>query len=158
MEDNKKVAPVFKADKIIAMYPSDFTKKQAEAQGKSFVEQLFSEGLHDEKRVFAQVSRFKAVVNSIESEIRKRIVINKGDSELGVSFDNKNGSKQYAYNEDPEVQRLNKEIEDITFQVQQRQELVKVATDSKNQVYDGDGAQVMPVSITYTKSSITVSF
>jgi hypothetical protein len=69
----------------------------------------------------------------------------------GVEFTSKEGSKLLNYDEDFL-------IKDLTSQIKQRQELIKVATASKEPIYDANGIEVTKVSLKPTKSSLSVKF
>ena len=69
----------------------------------------------------------------------------------GVEFTSKEGSKLLNYDEDFL-------IKDLTLQIKQRQELIKVATASKEALYDANGIEVTKVSLKPTKSSLSVKF
>jgi hypothetical protein len=69
----------------------------------------------------------------------------------GVEFTSKEGSKLLNYDEDFLIREL-------TLQIKQRQELIKVATASKEAIYDANGIEVTKCSLKPTKSSLTVKF
>jgi hypothetical protein len=69
----------------------------------------------------------------------------------GVEFTSKEGSKLLNYEEDFLIREL-------TLQIKQRQELIKVATASKEPIYDANGIEVTKVSLKPTKSSLSVKF
>jgi hypothetical protein len=69
----------------------------------------------------------------------------------GVEFTSKEGSKLLNYSEDFLIKDLNEKLK-------QRQELIKVATASKEPIYDADGIEVTKVSLKPTKSSLMVKF
>lgn len=69
----------------------------------------------------------------------------------GVEFTSKEGSKLLNYDEDFLIKELQEKLK-------QRQELIKVATASKEPIYDANGIEVTKVSLKPTKSSLTVKF
>jgi hypothetical protein len=69
----------------------------------------------------------------------------------GVEFTSKEGSKLLNYSEDFLIKDLNEKLK-------QRQDLIKVATASKEAIYDADGIEVTKVSLKPTKSSLMVKF
>lgn len=69
----------------------------------------------------------------------------------GVEFTSKEGSKSLNYSEDFLIKDLNEKLK-------QRQDLIKVATASKEAIYDADGIEVTKVSLKPTKSSLMVKF
>lgn len=69
----------------------------------------------------------------------------------GVEFTMKNGSEKLQYQEDDVVRSLSEKLK-------ARQELVKLATKSKEPIYDTNGVQVPKVSSKFDKSSLIVKF
>lgn len=69
----------------------------------------------------------------------------------GVKFTFKNGSKALQYNEDHLVEVLEEKLKE-------RKELVKLATNSKEDIYDSEGVKVEKVSIKHGKDSLSVKF
>jgi hypothetical protein len=69
----------------------------------------------------------------------------------GVTFTKKDGNKRMQFNEDTVCAELSERLK-------QRQELVKLATNSKDMIFDSDGVEVPKVSVKYDKSSLTVKF
>lgn len=69
----------------------------------------------------------------------------------GVKFTFKNGSKALQYKEDEVVQ----ELED---KLKERKDLVKLATNSKDMIFDSDGIEVPKVSVKHGKDSLSVKF
>ena len=68
-----------------------------------------------------------------------------------VKFTFKNGSKALQYNEDHLVEALEEKLKE-------RKELVKLATNSKEDIYDSEGVKVEKVSVKYGKDSLSVKF
>jgi hypothetical protein len=69
----------------------------------------------------------------------------------GVEFTSKEGSKLLNYSEDFLIQELSEKLK-------QRQDLIKVATASKEAIFDENGIEVTKVSLKPTKSSLMVKF
>ena len=76
---------------------------------------------------------------------------NKSFDYRGVKFTFKNGSKALQYKEDDVVNSLEEKLKE-------RKDLVKLATQSKDVIYDSDGVQVDKVSIKHGKDSLSVKF
>lgn len=72
-------------------------------------------------------------------------------AKFGVTFTKREGSAKLQYSEDSEVQRLENELKS-------RKDLVKVATNSNEAVYDHNACQVGKVSVKIDKSSLSVKF
>jgi hypothetical protein len=47
---------------------------------------------------------------------------------------------------------------ELSEKLKQRQELVKLATNSKDMIFDSEGVEVPKVSIKFDKSSLTVKY
>lgn len=139
------------AESFEVMYASDFTKKQAEQVGKDLCEKVFSKGLLDEKKIFSNICRLKEVVNSADKAFRERLNIQGTESVNGVEFSYKNGSKKLNYMEDIIYRNLSEKLKE-------REELLKVAHNSKDPIFDSEGAEVPKITAVFNKSSITVKF
>ena len=69
----------------------------------------------------------------------------------GINFTFSEGRKMLQYNEDWKCQSL-------TLELKERQNLVTLATKSKEAIYDSEGVEVTKVSIKPSKSSLAVKF
>jgi len=139
------------AESFTTMYSSEFTKKDAIATGQKLVNDLFEAGEVDELRVFSNIVRLKEVAVSADKAFRERINIPTAISSNGVEFAPKNGSKRLNYTDDIIYNEL-------VAKVKAREELLKVAHNSKDVIYDCSGCEVPKVSASFDKSSITVNF
>jgi len=142
---------LIKAEQLEVMYASNFKKKEAEATGVNLVNQIFKDGNVDELKVFANITRLKDVVTSADKAFRAKLSISEKQSVMGVSFEPKNGAKKYKYTDDPIYNEL-------AEKVKEREALLKLATDSKDVIFDSEGMEVPKVSIEYNSSSITVKY
>jgi len=140
-----------KAEDLAVMYAASFSKKDAEAAGQNLAHDVFEKGEVDPLHVLSNLSRLKCVIDSAEKVFRSRLVLNTADTWNGVSFTPKNGSEKLQYSEDHEVAELEEKLKE-------RKELVKLATKSKDVIFDSTGAEVPKVSTVYDKSSIVISF
>lgn len=139
------------AEAISTMYHQEFSKKKAVSTGQELVKQVFEAGEVEPLKVFSNIVRLKEVVNAADKAFRERLQLNAADSSNGVTFTPKNGSKKLNYNEDPIYAEL-------VAKVKAREELLKVAANSKDVIFDSEGIEIPKVSVTYDKSSITVTF
>lgn len=69
----------------------------------------------------------------------------------GVKFTLRNGSKLLQYEEDEVVKELEGKLKE-------RKDLVKLATNSKDMIFDSEGVEVPKVSVKYGKDSLSVKF
>lgn len=139
------------ADQISTMYHHSFSKKEAVKTGQELVNKVFENGELEPLAVFSNICRLKEVINSADKEFRDRLHITDVNSVNGVSFKQNNGSQKLNLSEDPIYAELAEKLA-------ARGELIKVATKSKDVIFDNDGIEVPKVSITFTKPSITVTF
>lgn len=140
-----------RAQNMEVMYDHDFTKPKAIQTGKDLVEKVFEEGEVDPYKVFSNIARLKAVLDSASEAFRERLKINSKTSWNGVTFTPKNGAEKLQYEED-DVCR------DLIAKLEERKALVKLATKSKDPIYDKDGCEVPKVSSKFDKASITITF
>jgi hypothetical protein len=140
-----------KPEDFEVMYASTFSKKDAEATGADLANNVFDSGEHDPLHVLSNIARLKCVIDAAEKVFRSRLVLPAADSWNGVAFTPKNGSEKLQYSEDHVVAELEEKLK-------QRKDLVKLATKSKDVIYDSEGAEVTKVSSVFDKSSITISF
>lgn len=140
-----------RAEDMVVMYDHSFTKKRAEETGKALVIDLFERGEVEPLKVFSNIVRLKQVIDSAEKAFRERISLPTADSYNGVTFTPKNGSEKLNYSEDPVYAELERKLKE-------RAELVKLATKSKDQIFDSEGCEVSKVSSSFQKASITVTF
>lgn len=139
------------AEAISTMYHHEFSKKKAVSTGQELVKQVFDLGEVEPLKVFSNIVRLKEVVNAADKAFRERLQLNTADSYNGVTFTPKNGSKKLNYSEDPIYAEL-------VAKVKAREELLKVAASQIDVFYDSEGIEIPKVSVTYDKSSITVTF
>lgn len=140
-----------RAEEVALMYDHSFTKKEAVATGKSLVNSIFENGNIEPKKVWANICRLKEVINSADAEFRSRIELSEKESVNGVEFSCVQGGETINYKDD-EI------YSDISAELKEREELLKIAYKSKNEIYDQNGVIVTKCSSTPRKSSITVKF
>lgn len=136
---------------MVTMYDHSFTKKKAAETGKALVSRVFEEGKLEPVQVYSNIVRLKEVIDSADKAFRERLSLNTATSWNGVTLTPKNGSEKLNYSEDPVCADLERKLEE-------RKNLVKLATHSKDPIYDSEGCEVTRVSSSFTKSSITVNF
>ncbi|MFA5243681.1 MAG: hypothetical protein WC380_00135 [Pedobacter sp.] len=140
-----------RAEEMATMYDHSFTKKDAETTGLNLVKQIFENGEVEPIKVMSNIVRLKAVIDSAEKSFRERLSLQNADSWNGVTFTPKNGSEKLNLSEDPVYAELEAKLKE-------RGELVKLATKSKDTIFDSDGCEVPKVSSTFNKASITITF
>lgn len=137
---------------ITVSFPADYSKKSAKAAADNLVKQVFEDGGSREALKFmSAVVRYKEFFDALDKGVREKLDLSTKDSWNGVTFTPKNGAEKLNYSEDLEVA-------DLEERLKARKELVKLATKSKDLIFDSEGCEVTRVSSTFNKSSITVEF
>lgn len=140
-----------RAEDLAFMYSETFSKKDAELTGQELVKNILNDGLIDPIKVYSNIVRLKAVIDSADKSFRDHLEIPSKYTFNGVEFNPSAGRENLNYEEDPVCAELSGKLKE-------RQELVKLATKSKDTIFDTDGCEVPKVSSTFTKSSITIKF
>lgn len=138
-----------RAEEMVQMYDSTFTKKEAIKTGEGLVETALEEGNVGVHELMGTLVRLKAVVDSAESKCRASLP-NEKVSLQGIEFSPVDGGNTINYSDDPVYAQMKKDLED-------RAELLKLA-QKQELVLDAGGNEVPRVSTTPRKSSITVKF
>ena len=148
---SKEIFFNMRAQEVALMYDHSFTKKECVTTGKRMVDNLLEAGDIEPKKVWANICRLKEVINSADAEFRNRLNLIEKESVNGVEFSAVNGGETINYKDD-EI------YSDILAELKEREELLKTAFKSKNEIYDQNGVIVTKCSSTPRKSSITVKF
>lgn len=138
-----------RAEDMVQMYDSRFTKKEAEKTGENLVKTAFENGTVGKHELMAGLVKMKAVIDSAEKTCRAALPNEKIQLQ-GVEFTPVEGGVTINYSEDPVYAQMQKDLKD-------REELLKIA-QKQELVLDAGGHQVPRVGTTPRKSSITVKF
>ena len=133
---------------FITMYDATFTKKQAILTGKRMVDNLLENGNVDTMQFTANLARLNEVISTALTEVRKHLPEEK-QTVMGVEFTPVNGGNTLNYSDDDVYNVLKADLD-------ARVELLKLA--QKQPILDTYGNEVMKVSTTPRKSSITIKF
>ena len=136
-----------RADEIIQMYDSTFTKKEAVKTGVKLAENVFESGEVLPEEVLANLSRLKWVVDSAETTLRSGLEIYDKRTVLGLEFSYTQGGNTINYSDDEIYLELKRCLDARTEQLKMAQ---------KQDTFDAYGNQVPKVSTTPRKSSITI--
>lgn len=136
-----------RANEIVQMYDSTFTKSEAIQTGKKLAENVFESGETSPEEVLANLSRLKWVIDSAETTMRSKIEIYDKRTVLGLEFSYVNGGNTINYADDEIYQTIKADLD-------ARVEQLKLA--QKQPTFDAYGNQVPKVSVTPRKSSITI--
>jgi hypothetical protein len=151
MGQTKDLFLQMRESELSTMYSSDFTKKDSIKQGKDLVNNILENGNVEPLKVWANIIRLKEVINSADAEFRAKLDIIEKESVNGVLFTHITGRKSIQYSDDEVWVELNEKIKE-------REALLKLATNSKDTIYDSEGVEVTKCSIIYSKDSINISF
>lgn len=138
-------------EEVAVMYDHTFTKKEAILTGKRMVDDLLEAGEVEPLKVWTNICRLKEVINSADARFRDKMCIIEKESINGVEFSAVQGGETINYKDD-EIYL------DIFNELKEREELLKIAFKSKNEIYDQNGVIVTKCSSTPRKSSITCKF
>lgn len=148
---SKQLFEMMRLQEVSSLYPTDFTKKEAQQTGKDLVNQVLELGNVSTLDFGANLIRLSEVIGSAMSEFRSKIKDIEKQTVQGVEFNPVQGGETLNFKDD--------EIwSDIKRELSEREELLKVAYKSKGEIYDEGGVLVPKVSSTPRASSITIKF
>ena len=136
-----------RADEIVQMYDSTFTKKEAIQTGTNLALNVFESGEVSPAEVLANLSRLKWVIDAAETTMRSKLEIYDKQIILGLEFNYVNGGNTINYADDEVYATIKADLD-------ARAELLKLA--QKQEILDLYGNLVPKVSTTPRKSSITI--
>ena len=136
-----------RADEIVQMYDSTFTKKEAIKTGTDLALNVFENGEVSPAEVLANLSRLKWVIDAAETTMRSKLEIYDKQIILGLEFNYVNGGNTINYADDEVYCTIKADLDARTEQLKMAQ---------KQDTFDAYGNQVPKVSTTPRKSSITI--
>jgi hypothetical protein len=137
-----------KAEEMVQMYDSTFSKKDAILTGKRMVDNVIESGNVGIHEFMSTIVRLKNVIDTAEGELRLLLPYEKTNVN-GVDFNPVDGGNTVNYSDDEIYATLKAELD-------ARVNLLKLA--QKQETIDLYGNLVPKVSITPRKSSITIKF
>jgi len=126
------------------------TKKEIQLSAKSFVSNLLDSGQTDKMELYAQAVRINEALQIVTDELKNSIPQENFEA-FGIKGTYRSGGETLNYKEDLVYAELEQKLKE-------RAELIKVATKSKDTIYDSEGVEVTKVSSTQRKSSLAISF
>ena len=126
------------------------TKKEIQFSAKKFAKDLIDKGEVDKVELFAQAVRLNEVLSIVTEELKKTLPAENFEA-FGVKGIYRNGGSTPNY----------KECEiwsDISKELKEREELLKLAMKSDKEIYDEAGVLVPKVSEIIRKSSLSITF
>lgn len=140
---------LMRSEEIANLYPSDFSKKEAQKTGVKLVTDLLESGSIDKMTFGANLARLNEVIGSAMQTFRDSIVDTEKQTVLGVEFSPVNGGNTINYSDDEIWQELKRCLDERTEQLKMAQ---------KQPTFDAYGNEVPKVSTSPRKSSITIKF
>ena len=126
------------------------SKKEIQLSAKSFVSNLLDAGATDKMELYAQAVRINEALQIVTDELKNSIPQENFEA-FGIKGTYRAGGETLNYKEDIVYLELETKLKE-------RAELIKVATKSKDTIYDSEGVEVTKVSSTQRKSSLAISF
>lgn len=126
------------------------TKKEIQLSAKSFVNNLLEAGQTDKMELYAQAVRINEALQIVTDELKNSIPQENFEA-FGIKGTYRSGGETLNYKEDYVYAELEQKLKE-------RAELIKVATKSKDTIYDSEGVEVTKVSSTQRKSSLAITF
>jgi hypothetical protein len=125
-------------------------KKEIQFSAQTFIKDLLDAGETDKFELLAQAKRMGEALEVINAELLK-VLPQENFEAFGLKGTFRSGGETINY-KDCEVWN------DINRELKEREELLKIALKSQNEIYDAAGVQVPKVSTTPRKSSLAISF
>lgn len=126
------------------------SKKEIQLSAKTFISDLLDAGEVDKYELIAQAKRMGEALEVINTELLKVLPQEKFEA-FGLKGTFRSGGETINF----------KECEiwsDISKELKEREELLKLALKSDKEIYDDAGVLVPKVSTTPRKSSLAISF
>ena len=125
-------------------------KKEIQFSAQTFIKDLLDAGETDKFELLAQAKRMGEALDVINAELLK-VLPQENFEAFGLKGTFRSGGETINY-KDCEV------WSDINRELKEREDLLKLALKSHNEIYDAAGVQVPKVSTTPRKSSMAITF
>lgn len=125
-------------------------KKEIQFGAKKFITELLEDGNVNKFELLAQAKRLQEALDVVNTELLK-VIPQENFEEFGLKGTFRDGGNTINF----------KECEiwsDISKELKEREELLKLALKSDKEIYDDAGVLVQKVSTTPRKSSLAISF
>lgn len=123
---------------------------EIQLSAKTFIKEVLDAGEIDKIELLAQAKRMGEALDVINAELIK-VLPQENFEGYGLKGTFRSGGETINY-KDCEV------WSDINRELKEREDLLKLALKSQNEIYDAAGVQVPKVSTTPRKSSLAISF
>jgi hypothetical protein len=125
------------------------TKKSCIEQAQLFVAKIEDSGEITNQEAISKALRYQAFINEVVDNLKAKFT--EKDDFFGITITPTNGRKMMQYSDDPLWC-------EISNKLKKREELLKVALNSDDEIYDSEGVQVPKVLVNYAKDSLSVKF
>jgi adenylosuccinate synthase len=125
-------------------------KLEIQLSAKTFIKEVLDAGEIDKIELLAQAKRMGEALDVINAELIK-VLPQENFEGYGLKGTFRSGGETINF-KDCEV------WSDINRELKEREDLLKLALKSQNEIYDAAGVQVPKVSTTPRKSSLAISF
>jgi len=126
------------------------TKKEIKLNAEKFATDLIDSGEINLTETFAQALRLNEALTVITDKL-KQAMPDENFEGFGLKGTFKSGGDTINYKDDAYWS-------DLKNQLTEREELLKLALNSDKAIYDEEGVEVMKVSTTPRKSSLTINY
>jgi len=125
-------------------------KLEIQLSAKTFIKEVLDAGEIDKIELLAQAKRMGEALDVINAELIK-VLPQENFEGYGLKGTFRSGGETINYKDCEVWSEINRELKE-------REELLKLALKSQNEIYDAAGVQVPKVSTTPRKSSMAISF
>jgi hypothetical protein len=147
MGASKNLLMLMQEQELSNAFPS---KKEIQINAKKFVSEILESGNVDKTELFTQAVRINEALAIVTESLKNMMPLENFEA-FGIKGTYRNGGDTLNYKEDPIYLDIQKELKE-------REELLKVAYKSSNEIYDEGGVLVPKVSSTPRKSSLTINY
>jgi hypothetical protein len=147
MGASKNLLMLMQEKELSNAFPS---KKEIQINAKKFVSEVLESGNVDKTELFTQAVRINEALAIVTESLKNEMPLENFEA-FGIKGTYRNGGDTLNYKEDPIYLDIQKELKE-------REELLKVAYKSSNEIYDEAGVLVPKVSSTPRKSSLTINY
>ena len=123
---------------------------EIQLSAKTFIKEVLDAGEIDKIELLAQAKRMGEALEVINAELLK-VIPQENFEAFGLKGTFRSGGETINYKDCEVWNELNR-------QLKEREELLKIALKSQNEIYDAQGVLVPKVSTTPRKSSLAISF
>lgn len=131
------------------------TRKEVIQSAEQFADELIQSGEFKSDEALTRLVKLNDYITAFEKKLRADIeddmVGNDKITLSGVTIACSEGSQRINFKEDP----IYCELQDA---LKEREDLLRVALKSSKPIYDNEGIEIPKVSVSFTKSSIKVSY